>query len=368
MNKKIILSIGALASVVTPLATVVACENKVNYINDAITESKAFLSDSTNLPKVENHGAMIDGKWMNINIYDSVDKIIAPEVVAIQGTDFNLLDIITFVKAGQKLDVTGSRKIGFRFTEQGWKVDAKGKISAIGPKLDATKTVNQSELIIDAGNGVQKTIKIQVRPAITNHKVSNFSKVIGKGINITTTKNVVAGTGFDLNGKKYESLNLNFEVANTEGIRVNAFANLNKNEDGSKVVDADLIKVNGTANYVGMLFHVDKSFEGKEFWVRTAWNQAKFSATDDIDSGVLCYDFNVGGHAEFKVDQGGGWIYLEQPIDSSYFDKEENFLSVLRIIQLKESVHPKGTIHFAGVFESDAPMNKDDLIKQVELP
>lgn len=56
---------------------------------------------------------------MNINIYDSVDKIIAPEVVAIQGTDFNLLDIITFVKAGQKLDVTGSRKIGFRFTEQG---------------------------------------------------------------------------------------------------------------------------------------------------------------------------------------------------------------------------------------------------------
>lgn len=62
MNKKIILSIGALASVVTPLATVVACENKVNYINDAITESKAFLSDSSNLPKVENHGAMIDGK------------------------------------------------------------------------------------------------------------------------------------------------------------------------------------------------------------------------------------------------------------------------------------------------------------------
>lgn len=343
---KFIKLIGLTSAIALPTVAVVSCGSTKtthswnlvvkNYLDDISAGAKSTLNE----------------KGVAYNQVSKIDSIHAPEMVAINTIGYNLLDKVEFIADDHETYVLSSPKLSFTSSSADWTVDEKGIITSI-------KQGTETQLTIKVGD-VSKTIHLINREPIINHKVSNFDSLKVTGLHITTSTVDQVTTGLTIEGKNYESLNLIYSDTNNDPTkRVNIYANTYEGND-----KANLLKVNGTVDKVAMLVYLGKEFEGKDFWARTAWNLDSFQTTGNIGDvnpyNYPCVDFN-----DQHTTTHAGWNLLQIPREPNKMKLAENYLSVLRFIQLKNST-PSGTIHVAGIFESDEEMKIEDLIKLVE--
>lgn len=334
------------SAVVTPVVTVVSCGTTRSIKSWNLTVKNYLDSISSEQVKALNE------KGISYNEVNSIDLISSPEMIAVDKAGFNLMDKLKFIADDHETIVLTSPSLSFTSSNKDWTIDDKGVVSVLKQGTESDVTVSVT--------GASKTIHLINRQAIINQKVSDFSRLKVTGLHITTSLVDQVTQGFDVDGKHYESLNLIYSDTNNDPTkRVNIYANT---FEGNAI--EDLIKVNGSVNKVAMLIYLDKSFEGKDFWPRTAWNLDHFQTSGNIGDvdpyNYPCVDFE-GQHAVAH----SGWNLFEIPRDSTKMNLSENYLSVLRFIQLKNSV-PSGTIHLAGIFQSDEDMKLENLLPLIQ--
>lgn len=342
MIKKILLS--AMCIIPFPFISVSCSQNKTiidktinwklvckNYLDDA----DAFEHDNST----------------NYRVVTDIDKIISPESIAVEAEGYDLLTKIKFIKDNIETFVRGSSKVSIESSNKEWEISNEFLITSF-PKDSET------DITIKVGSAKEVKIHAINRKSIINRKLTNWGDMTFNGLKIGTTSVNEITFGMTIDSKNYESANIIYSDSNNDPTkRVNIFANVyNDNKDKR-------IEVDGTVGNIAMLVYLDEQFEGKDFWPRTAWNINTFQTVGNIGDispyNYHCVDFSNQHNVAHK-----GWNLFSIPHEAT-LDKHKNYLSLFRFIQMKNST-PSGTIHIAGIFESDEEMKIEDLIKLVE--
>lgn len=345
MNKKFKLLISS-PLIALPAIAAVSCgtTNKVHNWNLVV---KNYLTDVSH-----EFADTLNEKGVTYNLVNGIDSIHSPEMIAISESGFDLLSKMKFITDDRETYVKTSASLKFTSSNADWTIDKDGVVTSIKPGT-------QTDVTVSVG-GASKTIHLINRQPIINHKVSNFSNLKVTGLHVTTTTVGQVTKDLSVEGKNYESINMIYSDTNNDPTkRVNIYANTFEGNDA-----ANLIKVNGTVDEVALLVYLDKEYEGKDFWARTAWNLDKFQTTGNIGD-INPYNYPCVDFSEQHYVAHSGWNLLQIHRDVTKMNLAENYLSVLRFIQMKNS-NPSGTIHLAGVFESDEEMKLEDLLPLVE--
>lgn len=367
MNKSFIKNLGIVLILSSPIFSAVSCSNKTSY-------STIWKLKSENVFFNANQNEMKNDGKTSINIVDHIDSIQAPEVIRVSKNGYNIFDDIKIITNDNLTYVSGSSNVAFTSDNNNWSINNFGTIS-----LKENSRANIELTIKNKDNSVVKSKFCLIhREQETNpNKVidieSSGLNVTGLNVGTTSVNNFTKGISVD--GKNYESLNFIYsDSTNDPTKRVNIFANTFLNNTIDK-----MIKVDPTHEKIGLLFYLGDAYQDKEFWVRTVWNSDRFqdgvSANQNNKNDVYPYnlpniDFNAGtGTNPYHAHKGWNLFQIDRPIDT--LSKPDNYLSLIRIIQLKNSV-PNGvdgnTVSLCGVFQSDVEMNLKNLLPLIAKP
>lgn len=368
MNKKILLSLGSLVAIVSPIAAVVSCSNektnastnteansnKQNRIqaqastsqtptivmghNSTVytTEVKTVLKDS-NYKANEHFDTSAVGSFETgtdvkqiVNVVDKIDDIKAPSVIAVNNTGFNVVDKMEFLNNFGKVYVNDSSLVTYQFlndTNGDWAIDAKGTITKI-------KANSNIELKVTSGT-TSATIKIVQRAKIVDHKLANLADVatdshISFASPWGTTTSATFGKFADTGNEDV----LKVHIADTQEASggAKAYGKIDHMKDMANKMSFD-----STVNYIALKVFIPQSMMQNKWWFRAYF-----------DGGQLI-DMNPQGKG-FKQ----GWNTFCMPVDHSAFTAPVTSINTLKLVAMNSSLPAvSGDLYVEGFYVSD---------------
>ena len=376
MNKKILLSLGSLVAIASPIAAVISCssektnattnvqvdsnkQNRAQAQSSApqtpafvmghhstvyTTEVKTVLKDSNY--KADEHfdtsavGSFETGTDVKqiVNVVDKIDDIKAPSVVAVDNTGFNIVDKIEFLNNFGKVYVNDSLLVTYQFLNNAsgdWAIDAKGTITKI-------KANSNIDLKVTSGT-VTTTIKIVQRAKIVDQKLAHLADIATDSHIKYTTPGGVAYWG------------------TTTTSTFGKFAPTG-NEDVLKVHIADVVESSGAAKAYGQISNIENMTNKISFDSTVNYIALKIfipQAMMQNDWWFRLY-FDGGQHIDMNTQGKGykqGWNTICMPIDHAAFTAPTTNISWIKLVAMNTSTPAvSGDLYIGGFYVSDEEM------------
>lgn len=371
MNKKLLLSLGSLVAIASPIAAVVSCSSKkanatTNAQADSHKQNRAQAQSSTpqtpaivmghhstvystnvetalkdsNYKANEHFDTSAVGSFETgtdvkhiTNVVDKIDDIKAPSVIAVENPGFNVVDKITFLNNFQKVYVNDSSLVTYEFLNNAsgdWAVDAKGTIT----KVKANSSIN---LKVTSGT-TTATIKIVQRTKIIDHKLANLADVATDShVSFASPWGTTTSATF---GKFTPTGNedvLKVHIADTvePGGGPKAYGKIDKMHEMTNKMSFD-----STVNYVALRIFIPQAMMQNDWWFRLY-----FDANQNID-------VNTQGKG-YKQ----GWNTLCMPIDHSKFTTPITSVRTIKLVAMNTSTPAvSGDLYIGGFYVSDEEM------------
>ena len=372
MNKKILLSLGSLVAIASPIAAVISCSSeKTNTSTNAqvnsnkqnraqakssapqtpafvmghdstvyTTEVKTVLKDSNykanehfDTSAVGSFETGTDVKQM-VNVVDKIDDIKAPGVVRVVGSAFNIVDKITFLNNFGQVYVNNSSLVTYQLLNNAsgdWAIDANGTIT----KAKANSSI---ELKVTSGTATA-TITLVKRTDIIDHKLANLADVatdthVAYPSVWGTTTTTAFGKFADTGNEDVLKVHMVDTVEPKGGPKAYGYITHMKDM-------ANKITFDSTINYVALKVFISQAMMQNDWWFRLY--------------------FNGGQHIDMNTQGEGykqGWNTICMPIDHTKFITPTTSIDMLKLVAMNTSTAAvSGDLYIGGFYVSDKEMN-----------
>ena len=371
MNKKLLLSLGSLVAIASPIAAVVSCSSEeANATTNAqadshkqnraqsqsstpqtpafvmghhstvyTTEVKTVLKDSNykadehfDTSAVGSFETGTDVKQM-VNVVDKIDDIKAPMVIAVDNTGFNVVDKIKFLNNFGEVYVNDSSLVTYQFLNNAsgdWAIDAKGTITKV-------KANSNIQLKVTSGTATA-TIKIVQRAKIIDQKIANLADV-ATDTNVAypsvwgTTTTTAFGKFADTGNEDVLKVHIADTVEPKGGAKAYGYITHMKDMTNKMTFDS-------TVNYVALKVFISQAMMQNDWWFRLY--------------------FDGGQHIDMNTQGKGykqGWNTICMPIDHAAFTAPTTSIDMLKLVAMNTSTPAvSGDLYIGGFYVSDEEM------------
>lgn len=337
MNKKFILSLGTAATALVPISAVISCGTETTVNGTHIQLSRLQILKGSNFGSENGYdnttvGLHKYGKApiQDVNVVDSIDGIIAPDIIAVWDNTISVFDKAIFINNFEEVKVNGSNLVQFSFqnNDGSWAINSDGVITKYAPGTS-------NELTITIGTTTKKVTLIQ-RDHIVNKKAPNIDK-IPTSTSVAfpsvwgTTTTVSYGTFNDVGDSPLLKVNMIDTVEAKGGAKSYGYIS------GMKTM-TDKISFDTSANYIALRVYVPENMVGSKYWFRAYFDEGQ----------------NIDFNGASQLFDKAGWYTFEKKIDHLKFTSPEASLDKLKIIQMVTDTNAlSGDIYIDGIYTSD---------------
>lgn len=337
MNKKIILSLGTIASASIPAAAAISCgtETTVNGTNVQLSRLQVLKGSSFGSENGYDNTTVGIHKYgkdliQDVNVVDSIDNIIAPDIIAVWDNTVSVFDKTIFLNNFEEVKVNGSNLVQFSFknNDGSWAISSDGVIAKYAPGTS-------NELTITVGTTTKKVTLMQ-REHIVNKKAPNIdhiptSPTVAFPSVWGTTTTVTYGTFNGISDNPLLKVNMVDTVEGKGGAKAYGYIS------GMKTM-TDKISFDTSANYIALRVYVPENMVGSKYWFRAYFDEGQ----------------NIDFNSASQLFDKSGWYTFVKKIDHLKFTSSEASLDKIKIVQMVTDTNAlSGDIYIDGIYTSD---------------